>query len=181
MAIPWPTTGAAIAAGMQWPADRAADLEDYATVAVSKIEEKVGPWHGQVLTHQVLVRDVIGRRPVTRILLPWPIALLTDLTCDSEPAEYDTADLDAGVLHGTFPAGVYVVTATARAKESCPPDIALAARKLGAHLAKQELVGPRQPGFSGSAEKDVDVQQGFALPRAVSELIADYVRPGGFA
>ena len=60
-------------------------------------------------------------------------------------------------------------------------EIVHAARKLGVHLAKQELVGPGRPGFAGGPDKDVDVQQGFALPRAVSELIADHVLMGGFA
>ncbi|MEJ1087051.1 hypothetical protein WDU99_01825 [Microbacterium sp. Mu-80] len=176
MAIPWPTTGAAIATSLRWAADRAAELEDYAAVAVSKIEEKVGPWHGQDLAHAITTR-----RDLTRLVLPWPVALVTAITRDGASAEYDMVDIGAGVVYGTFPPGSYVVSATARSTASCPPDVALAARKLGAHLAKQELVGPRQPGFAGGPDKDLDVQQGFALPRAVSELIADYVPPGSFA
>ncbi|WP_309129476.1 hypothetical protein [Microbacterium sp.] len=176
MAIPWPTTGAAIAKSLKWGEDRYEELEDYALVAVSKIEEKVGPWHGQALTHTVAMR-----REVTRLVLPWPVDLVTGVVLDGNAVEYDAVDLGAGVVYGTFPAGVYTITATARAAASCPPDVALAARKLGAHLAKQDLVGPRQSGYTGGPDKDLDVQQGFALPRAVSELIADYVRPGGFA
>lgn len=177
MPIPWPTTGEAIATQLQWSPDRAGELEDYAAVALSKIEEKVGPWHGQELTHRVLV----VHRTRSVLVLPWPIGLLVTITRDGDPVTEQMTDLDAGAIYGSFPPGLYEITATARSKESCPPDIALAAAKLGTHLAKQSLVGPRQPGFTGGPDKDVDVQQGFALPRAVSELIADYVRPGGFA
>ena len=176
MAIPWPTTGAAVATSLRWAADRAGELEDYAAVAVSKIEEKVGPWHGQELTHRF-----ISMSAFQAMQLPWPVGAIPTVTADGNPVTVDAADLDTGLVYGSFPAGSYVITAVARAKESCPPDVALAARKLGAHLAKQELVGPRQAGFSGGPDKDLDVQQGFALPRAVSELIADYVPPGGFA
>lgn len=177
MAIAWPTTGVAIADVLRWPAERASELEDYAAVAVSKIEQKVGPWHGQELTHQV----VVLHRPRSILALPWPIGLLVSVTRDGSAVTEEVTDLAAGVVYGDFPPGVYNVTANARPAASCPPDVALAAAKLGAHLAKQSLVGPRQPGFASGPDKDGDVQQGFALPRAVSELIADYVRPGGFA
>jgi hypothetical protein len=115
------------------------------------------------------------------LALPWPIGMLLTVTRDGAPVTEQMTDVSAGVIYGSFPPGLYEITATARSAASCPPDVALAAAKLGAHLAKQSLVGPRQPGFAGGPDKDVDVQQGFALPRAVSELIADYVRPGGFA
>ena len=176
MAIPWPTTGEAVAQSLRWATERAVELVDYADVAVTKIEEKVGPWHGQELAHTVTLHQ--ERRVIA---LPWPIGLLAGLTRGDAPAPYDLVDPGAGAIHGTFPAGTYIATATARPAASCPADIALAARKLAAHLAKQELVGPRQPGFAGGPDKDNDVQQGFALPRAVSELIASYVLPGGFA
>lgn len=177
MAIAWPTDGAAIAGVLHWGTERANDLEDYAAVAVSKIEQKVGPWHGQELTHQV----VVLHRARRLIALPWPIAELVSITRDGDTVTEQLTDLAAGVVYGEFPPGVYTVTATARSRATCPPDVALAAAKLGAHLAKQSLVGPNQSGARGSFDKDTDVQQGFALPRAVSELIADYVRPGGFA
>lgn len=178
MAITWPTTGADLAKSLKWPTERIAELEDFAAVAVAKIEEKVGPWRGQVITHRVLLR-----KPATRIVLPWPIddfpAITVDGTAATETAS--TVDLDTGIIYGDFPPGSYVITAQARPAASIPPDVALAARKLGVHLAKQELVGPRQPGFSGGPDKDGDVHQGFALPRAVSELIADHVLIGSFA
>lgn len=177
MAIAWPTNGGAIAGVLKWGNDRESELEDYAAVAVSKIEQKVGPWHGQELTHQV----VVLHRTRRLLALPWPIGQLVSVTRDGSPVTEDVTDLDAGVIYGEFPPGVYIVTASARSSATCPPDVALAAAKLGAHLAKQSLVGPRQPGFTGGPDKDIDVQHGFALPRAVSELIADYVRPGGFA
>lgn len=176
MAIQWPTTGAEIAKSLKWAADRATELEDYAAVAVSKIEEKVGPWHGQELTHTAPVRRARQMLP-----LPWPIGDMPEVTRDGTSVELSAADLDTGILYGDFQPGTYTITATARPPASCPPDVALAARKLGAHLAKQELVGPRQAGFAGGSDKDLDVQQGFALPRAVSELIADYVPAGSFA
>lgn len=176
MAIAWPTTGSDVAASLKWAADRAAELEDYALAAVSKIEEKVGPWHGQVLTHRF--HATVSFQTMQ---LPWPIGDVPTITCDGAAVTASAADLDTGVVYGDFTAGAYVVTVNARPAATCPPDVKLASRKLAAHLAKQELVGPRQPGQVGAFDKDLDVHQGYALPRAVSELIADYVPPGSFA
>lgn len=176
MTIAWPTTGKDVATALTWDANRAAELEDYAIVAVSKIEDKVGPWHGQDLTHRVALR-----RAEQSIALPWPIEFLTAVLRDGAVVTDWTADLDAGTIYGDFPPGTYTITATARPAGTCPPEVALAGRKLAAHLAKQEKIGPRTPGFSGSNDRDTDVLQGFALPRAVSELIADHVLMGSFA
>lgn len=176
MTIAWPTTGKDVATSLNWDAARADELEDYAVVAVSKIEDKVGPWHGQTLTHTVAVRSAESSIP-----LPWPIGALTAITRDGVVVTGAIADPDAGAVYGDFLPGTYTVTATARADTTCPPEVALAGRKLAAHLAKQEKIGPRQPGFSGSNDRDTDVLQGFALPRAVSELIADHVLIGSFA
>lgn len=176
MASGWPVTGADVAKTLKWPADRANEVTDHADAAVARIEKKVGPWHGQTLTHAVTARTAR-----TAIVLPWPVATVDEVTLDGQAVEPDAIDPEAGIVYAHLAPGRIVVTATARDPESVPADIVLAGRKLGAHLAKQDLVGPRQPGQSGSSEKDVDVLQGFALPRAVSELIADYVLPGGFA
>jgi len=176
MTIQWPTTGAEVATSLRWAADRADELEDFAAVAVSKIEEKVGPWHGQPLTFTVALHQAVGA-----LDLPWPIGDFPTVTVNGSPVVVAAVDLDPGVVYGHFPPGTVVVTAVARPTTTCPPEIKLASRRLAAHLAKQELVGPRGSGFTGGPDKDIDVQQGFALPRAVSELIADYVRPGGFA
>lgn len=175
MTIAWPTTGDEVAKSGKWDESQISALEDYAAVAVSRIEEKVGPWNGQTLTHTAVLR---GTRSL--IALPWPVAQAT-VTRDGEAVETAAVDRELGVIYGEFPPGEYEVTATARPGSTCPADVRLAARKLGSHLAKQELIGPRQPGFAGAADKDLDVLQGFALPRAVSELIAPYVFTGAFA
>lgn len=172
----WPITGAMVAADMSWPAERAGELDQYAASAVSKIEDKVGPWHGQQLTHAV---TAVTTR--SAVVLPWPCATVDTITVDGVDVGPLVADPDAGIVYGPLGPGRIVVTATARPSSTVPPDVILAGQRLAAFLAGPTKVGPKRPGAAGTNERDVDVLQGFALPRQVSELIADHVLPGGFA
>lgn len=176
MTIAWPTTGDDVAKSLNWPDSRGAELEDYAIVAVSRIEQMVGPWRGQALTYTLTLLD--GAASIT---LPWPIGDMPTATRDGDPVTIQAVDLDAGIIYGDLTAGTYTIAATARASTTCPAEVKLAARKLASHLARQEKIGPAAPAFAGSDASDTDVLQGFALPRAVSELIAPHVRLGGFA
>ena len=173
MALTWPIDGTAVAKNMKWPEDRADELQDYADTAVDKIEEKVGPWHGQDLQHTVQLRT-----SATAILLPWPVASVEEVTADGTAVTPAAVDERAGIVYGRFSPGQVVMTVKARPAASTPKDVILGGLKLAKHLAKQDLVGPRGAGQSGSSDKDTDVQQGYALPRAVSELIADHVLSG---
>ena len=178
MTLAWPVTGAAVAEALRWPADRADECADNAAAATTEIESKVGPWAGQQLTHRT--RVATAREA---IVLPWPVATIESVTRDGTALTVDAGDVDedAGIVFGDFLAGKYVVTATARAAEDCPAPVKKAALALAVFWTKQDKLGPRLPGQVGSAEKDTDVSEGFALPRRVSEMIRDYVRPGGFA
>ncbi|MFD6093654.1 hypothetical protein ACFWGN_16170 [Oerskovia sp. NPDC060338] len=172
----WPITGAMVAADMSWPPSRVGELEQYVAAAVSKIEVKVGPWHGQELTHTVTAVTV---RPA--IVLPWPCASIDSVTVDGAPLTPLTADPEASLVYGPLGPGRIVVTATARPPGTVPPEVILAGQRLAAFLAGPTKLGPKRPGAAGSNERDVDVLAGFALPRQVSELIKDYVLPGAFA
>lgn len=172
----WPITGAMVADEMGWPSGRAGELEKYVRAAVSKIETKVGPWHGQVLTHAVTA--VTTRRAV---VLPWPVASIETVTVGGVAVTPSATDPEAGLVYGPLGPGRIVVTATARPAASMPEDVILAGLRLAGFLAGPAKVGPRAPGKAGTNERDTDVLAGFALPRQVSELIKDYVLPGGFA
>ena len=172
----WPITSVMVATEMGWPASRAAELEQHVRAAVSKIEAKVGPWHGQVLRHSTTA--VAVRKAV---VLPWPVASIETVTVDGVAVTPSATDPEAGLVYGPLGPGRIVVTATARPAASVPDDVILAGLRLAGFLAGPAKVGPRSPGKAGTNERDTDVLAGFALPRQVSELIKDYVLPGGFA
>jgi hypothetical protein len=164
-----------VAADMSWPADRADELEQYAASAVSAIERRVGPWHGQELTHAV---TAVATR--SAVVLPWPVASIDTVTVDGSAVTPTATDPEAGIVYGPLGPGRVVVTATARPPGTVPAEVILAGQRLAAFLAGPAKVGPKAPGRAGTNERDVDVLQGFALPRQVSELIKDYVLTGGF-
>jgi len=175
VALGWPVTGEAVAAGLRWPAERAPELEDNAATATTKIEDKVGPWHGQQLTYRRVLRTA------GNIVLPWPVGSVDAVTVDGAAVEPSAVDEDAGIVYGPIGPGKVEVTATARAATTCPEPVMKAGVALAVFWSKQDKLGPRTPGQAGSADKDTDVSEGFALPRRVSEMIRDYVRPGGLA
>ncbi|QIK83107.1 hypothetical protein [Sanguibacter sp. HDW7] len=174
----WPTTEADIRAATRW-ADTThpdIDLPSIALAAVSMIEQRVGPWSGQVLTHTVTVRE-----STRAVVLPWPVASVDSVTVDGSPITVETAH---DVVYLDDVRGTVVITATARDADSAPWEVKLAGRALGAFLARQEAVSPKLPGnvrITGGDNPDVDVQQGFALPRRVSEMIRPYALTGAFA
>lgn len=176
--LTWPITAVDVCKVMGWNTDRENEVEDYAAAAVTAIERKVGPWHGQPLQHAVTVRALSAG-----VILPWPVETVDTVTVDGAEVTPEAVSPEAGIVYLPSVLGRVVVTATARAAASVPEPVILAGRALAVFWAKQELVGPRVPGSgrAGSVEKDADVLQGFALPRRVSEMIRDYVLTGGSA
>lgn len=172
----WPIKAAEVCADMGWPAARAVELEQYVAAAVDKIEAKVGPWHGQVLTHRTTA--VVARKA---LVLPWPVASIDTVTVDGVGVTPSATDPEAQLVYGPIGPGRIVVTATARPASSVPDDVILAGLRLAAFFAGPAKLGPRAPGQSGTNDTDTGVLAGFALPRQVSELIKDYVLPGGSA
>lgn len=176
----WPTTPADIRAATRWAAEDYPDevLDPIAQAAVSMIEARVGPWSGQELVHTT----VHGRIPAEVVILPWPIAAVSSVTVDD--VAVTPREVEYGCVYLDVPAtGTIVITATARASATAPPEVKLAGRALAAFLARQEIVSPNLPGNrrAGTDGADTDVLQGFALPRRVSEMIRPYVLAGGFA
>ncbi|GAA4707417.1 hypothetical protein APR04_003799 [Promicromonospora umidemergens] len=177
MALSWPITGEDVCTALKWDTARASEVTDYAEAAVARVERECGPWQGQPITHRLTTR---ATRAALR--LPWPIAhdSVPTVTVDGRAVSPVTPDPDAGLIYGRFPVGQVVVTATARAADTVPDDVILAARYLGAFWAKQEKVGNPSRSSRGT-EPDTDVQQGFAMPRRVSEMLRPYILVGGFA
>jgi len=182
VALTWPVDGAAVAKHLKWPDSRADDCQDDAEAAVSAIEKRLGPWHGQELTHALT-----SRTEVTALRLPWPaavgypvVASVDAVTVDGVPFEPDTVDPDAGWIYGAFRPGRIVITATARDADTVPPEVVKAGVALAAFWLRQ-TIGPTRPGNAGGETPDGDVQQGFAWPRRVSEMLREYLPLGAFS
>jgi hypothetical protein len=175
VALDWPIDGEDVCTALGWDLSRATEVADYALAAVSRVEEEVGPWHGQALTHRRYLRT--ERESIT---LPWPVATITAVTVDAVAVTVE-ADVDAGILEGTFRRGQLQVTATARTAADVPDDVVLAARYLAAFWAKQEKVGNPARSSARGNDPDTDVLQGFAMPRRVSEMLRPHIPSWGFA
>lgn len=176
MALTWPITGADVCTALGWAASRASEVEDQAQAAVKRVEHEVGEWHGQELTYTRRLR-----RSQRAVVLRCAVASVDEVTLDGVDITSSTeADEEAGIVYGPFGPGKIVVTSTARPAASVPEDVVLAARYLGAFWAKQEKIGNPSRSSRGT-EPDTDVQQGFAMPRRVSEMLTPYLLGGGFA
>jgi hypothetical protein len=173
VALTWPITGEDVCTALTWATSRAAEVEDQAEAAVKRVEKEVGEWHGQTLTY---TRQL--RRQQRAVVLRCPVASVDTVTLDGTDITSSTdTDADAGIVYGPFGPGKIVVTSTARPADTVPEDVILAARYLGAFWAKQEKIGNPSRSSRGT-EPDTDVQQGFAMPRRVSEMLRPHLLLG---
>lgn len=158
----WPITDRDVEKALDNPSG-ALDAEDlvlYATAAMERVEEDIGPHRGQVFSSTV-------QGPATAVLLDFPPATITTVTVAGVAFTDYIADLGAGILTGTFGVGPIVITGTAPA--TVPAVVELATRELAAIWYRQNH-SPRTRGGAGGAFQPL----GFAIPREVSEKIAPY-------
>lgn len=153
-----------------------AELERYVEAATPVIENITGP----ILPRNVTVTVDGGR---DAILLPWPVTAIVTVTADGQPVDLGDikADLTAGIIHGSFPAGTLNITIVASVGGSdVPPNVKLAARELVRTWWQQGRQGNR-PAFGNPADApDSAPTDGWAIPRRVHQLLQPQRQTTGF-
>lgn len=153
--------------------DEVQDMLDRAEAILAK---RVGP------LQPVVVTDEVHTGPGPIVLKRFPVASFTSAT-SSDVAVSDTdADLDAGVVYGTFGSirrAVKVSYVAGRA--SLPADLQLAVLELTQHLMQSQKVPGTSRGFQGfgggSGDTDAPSGAGYLLPYRVQSLIEPYLLP----
>jgi hypothetical protein len=153
------------------------ELEDMIARAEAIIAQRVGP------LSPVPVTDEVHTGPGPILLKRFPVLSVSSATSSGATVADIDADLDAGVVYGTFDCrrrSVKVSYIAGRAE--LPLDLVAAVLELVDHLWKSQRVpGTRTPGFQGyggdSGNTNAPAGSGYLLPYRVQSLIEPYIVP----
>ena len=153
------------------------ELESFIDRAEAIIAKRVGP------LSPVPVVDEIHTGPGPILLKRFPVISVSSATSSGLAVTDVDADLDAGVVHGTFSSARRAVKVSYVAgRDVLPEDLVAAVLELVDHLWKSQRVpGTRAPGFQGyggdSGDTNAPAGSGYLLPYRVQSLIEPYIVP----
>jgi len=153
------------------------ELESFIDRAEAILTQRVGP------LGPVPVVDEIHNGPGPLILRRFPVVSVSSATANGRPVTDLDADLDSGVVYGSFwgPRRSVRISYIA-GRDVLPEDLVAAVLELVDHLWKSQRVpGTRAPGFQGyggdSGDTNAPAGQGYLLPYRVQSLIEPYIVP----
>ena len=153
------------------------ELESFIDRAEAIIAQRVGP------LSPVPVTDEVHTGPGPILLKRFPVVSVSSATSSGATVTDVDADLDAGVVHGTFgSARRSVKVSYVAGRAVLPEDLVAAVLVLVDHLWKSQRVsGTRAPGFQGyggdSGDTNAPAGSGYLLPYRVQSLIEPYIVP----
>jgi hypothetical protein len=153
------------------------ELQSFINRAEAILSKRVGP------LGPVTVTDEVHTGPGPIVLKQYPVVSVDSATSSDVAVSDLDADLDAGVVHGTFGSVSRAVKVTYVAgRESLPEDLAAAVLELVRHLYESQRVPGTSRSFQGfgggSGDSDAPAGSGYLLPYRVQSLIEPYIVPG---